>query len=153
MNGSLLISWPSSSRYRLLYALQSSDVFMEHCNSLSILPGHSTTLWKSCVDHSVEVLDELSISFESLCGPLSTPHRCQGNFYNRFSRTTLILLSWLVLRKMGIFRIRCCWETNGALHSSQYGFRRERSCASAVMQLINCLETADEEKCSLYISS
>jgi hypothetical protein len=54
---------------------------------------------------------------------------------------------------ISIRRIRYTWEKNNLLNSSQYGFRHGRSCSPAILQLINCLETAQEEKSSILLSS
>ena len=52
-----------------------------------------------------------------------------------------------------IKRIRHTWEDHNMLDGSQYGFRHNRSCGPAIMQLINSLETAEEECSNIYISS
>ncbi len=61
------------------------------------------------------------------------------------------------LRKLwvgiSIRKIRHCWEHCGVLQPTQYGFRSKRSCGSAILQLVNCLETAEEEASTIFLSS
>jgi hypothetical protein len=62
------------------------------------------------------------------------------------------ILRKLWLRPM-VNRIRSTWQEQGVLVATQYGFLSERSCAHAIMQLINVLEQAKYENRSLYFST